>query len=188
MGPLVVGQIGQALDLLLGCVVVKQSVNSTSKVRLGLLGELFNLGELAQVSSDELELGRGRVLVEEFGQVLYVFLLLFVVVKEQVGSLVRTAGKRTVGYGRSAKQAYEKPCDDSRKHGERSADTAVGTGDDNVLALQLADTLVLASVSENVEDGLGVAGHVVLNTGLDILHGLDHLGLEGDYEVSFSGA
>lgn len=180
MRPLLIRQIGQALHLLLRSVVVEQDVDLAVKVRLGLVGELFHLGELAQVASDELELGRGRVLVDVLGQVFDVLDFLFVVVEQKVGSLVGAERR-----GRFAKQIDSARFNivsvkgsHPRKDGKRSPDTAVGTGDDDVLALELADTLVLASIGEDVEDGLGITGHVVLNTGLDVLHRLDHLGLE----------
>jgi hypothetical protein len=99
MRPLLIRQIGQALDLLLSSVVVEQDVNLAFKVRLGLVGELFHLGELAQVASDELELGRGRVLVDVLGQVFDVLDFLFVVVEQKVGSLVGAERR-----GRFAKQ------------------------------------------------------------------------------------
>jgi hypothetical protein len=88
MRPLLVRQIGQALHLLLSSVVVEQDVDLAVKVRLGLVGELFHLGELAQVASDEFKLGRGRVLVDVLGEVLDVLDFLFVVVEQQVGSFV----------------------------------------------------------------------------------------------------
>lgn len=65
----------------------------------------------------------------------------------------------------------------SRKDSESGAYTRVSSGDQNILALQFADTLVLSSISENVENGLGIAFHVVLNTRFDILHGLYHFRL-----------
>jgi hypothetical protein len=178
MRPLLIRQIGQALYLLLRSVVVEQDVNLAIKVRLGLFGEFFHFGELAQVASDEFEFGRGRVLLNVLGQVFDVLDFLFVVVEQQVGSLVGAARGSRARNGQRKTGEHRSKGDYLRKDGKRSTDPAVGTGDDDVLALELADTLVLASIGEDVEHGLGITGHVVLNTGLDVLHRLDHLGLE----------
>jgi hypothetical protein len=93
VSPLAVLQLEDALDFLLGGVVVEEDINSaTQNPRLGLFGKLFDSLERAQIGGVEFELGGWRVLLDILGEVLDILGFILVVVQKQGGSLVSTEG------------------------------------------------------------------------------------------------
>lgn len=94
MSPLAVFQLEDALDLLLGSMVVEKNIDTAAQEGLGLVSELLYLGEGAEISGDEFELGGRRVLLDVLCEVLDVLDLLLVVVQQQGSSLVSAERSR----------------------------------------------------------------------------------------------
>jgi hypothetical protein len=81
MGPLAVFQFEDALDFLLSSVVVEKDIDTAAQEGLGLVSELLDFGKGAEISGDELELGRRGVLLDVLGKVLDILDLLLVVMQ-----------------------------------------------------------------------------------------------------------